>query len=420
MKTRFAVTRLTILLFCAMSVLVSAQTSTDIKLEGPWILYVDTTLASWPLLVAVSPGGVVNENDDTYFHTMSMSAGDGYAIDSPGVYCLTFGAVCGKQGSKLLAMGNYPHKVLPLGVKKPASWDWPSKSASPYYATTFILPMPKSYSTDGGWHMKFATKFDSGGKGYSKSEQHSIGVQLHYDNGPDYFALTNCPISNFKFGDCKVMPPMNNSVIQNTGTLSIVMKSPDNRNACDPHVRRAYPKMLELLGPGTNPDKAVIDLAKGSKSPGTPIYDTDQDLYRCLDHDIQGGGSAAATPMMMSEPTQTWQSQLHSIASFYNNPDHPDPRLVDKDLLLIDIKAAIDGLDSKLPRISQLTLIEQLVRMSEARAEAILLKVDKKALDCKDAKSDLEQLGCVEKQYYANPPTKSGNDCKAPIMVAGP
>ncbi len=164
----------------------------------------------------------------------------------------------------------------------------------------------------------------------------------------------------------------------------------------------------------------MIDLAKGSKPPGTPTYDTDQDLYRCLDHDIQGGGSPNAPQMKMADPTQTWQSQLQSIASFYNNPDHPDPRLTDKGLLLQDIKASIDNLDSALPRISQLKLIEHLVRMSEARAEAILLERDKRSLDCQDAKSDLEQLGCIEKRYYTNAPMKNGTDCKAPIMVIGP
>src|SRR5260370_31963147 len=165
MKTRFVVTCLTVLLYCATSRLAAAQTSVDIKLEGHWILYVDTTLTAWPLLIAISPGGVVNENDDTYFHTMSMTAGDGYPIDNPGIYCLTFGAVCGKPGSKLLALGNYPKKVLPLTVKKPASWDWPSKSASPSYVTTFILLMPKSYSTDGGSPMRFSKRYASSGNG---------------------------------------------------------------------------------------------------------------------------------------------------------------------------------------------------------------------------------------------------------------
>src|SRR5580658_5572641 len=105
----------------------TAQTRLDIILEGPWIVYTDKTLAAWPVLVAISAGGVSNDNDGTYFHTIHVTAGDGYPIESPGVYCLTFDLVCGKQGATALDPDGYPKKILPLSVTAPANWDWQSK-----------------------------------------------------------------------------------------------------------------------------------------------------------------------------------------------------------------------------------------------------------------------------------------------------
>jgi hypothetical protein len=432
MKPRLIAAKgLVVLLLCVASTLTAAQTRLDITLEGPWILYTDNTLAKWPVLVAISPGGVSKDGDDTYFHTMSVTAGDGYPVQHPGVYCLRFDTVCGAQGTPSLSSDHYPSTLTPLPVSAPASWDWQSKWTSPDYATAFILPMPTSYSTDGTWYMRFGAQFDASGMTYLKRERHSIGVQLHYDTGPNSFTLQQCatPVA---LGKCTDLA---GTGLVNTGTLSIAMKSPDSNNACDPHVRRAYPKMLSLVGANYNATVAVIDSAIGSDASGNPVYDKDGGInYGCLDNDIQGGTNTMAT---MSEMGQSWDKQLVAISQFiaeYTDPTNPnakDPKLADKGLLLSQIKGATgEGkLNRSFPRFSQLTLIETLLSESESRAEALLLEASKshqaqtsktkgQPLNAADAQLTLAQLLSLEKGFFdANPPTKNGNDCKAPIMV---
>src|SRR5579864_1110324 len=85
---------LVVLVACVFSNSANAQTKADISLEGPWILYVEKSASSLPVLVAISPGGVSDDNDMTYFHTISIDNGDGYPTLNPGVYCLAFDNSC--------------------------------------------------------------------------------------------------------------------------------------------------------------------------------------------------------------------------------------------------------------------------------------------------------------------------------------
>jgi len=161
MKSRLiAATLLSVLIFSTAPTPASAQTHFDITLEGPWILYVDKTLApdKHPLLVAISAGGVSKENDTTYFHILTVTAGDGYQVTTPRIYCLTFGSACGPVGeSSAIDYDGYPQTIKPLDATAKSGWDWISKSTSPVYATAFILPMPKYFSTNGTWPVRFGT-----------------------------------------------------------------------------------------------------------------------------------------------------------------------------------------------------------------------------------------------------------------------
>jgi hypothetical protein len=417
-------------LLCVASPFVAAQTQLNITLEGPWILYTDTTLAKKPVLVVISAAGDVtkNKDDPKYFHTIQVTAGDGYPVESPAVYCLTFDDVCGRAGADKLTTDGYPNKVQPLPVNAPGSWNWQSLSNS-QNAIAFILPMPDFYNTDGTWYMRFGKVFDHTGKQYKPyngMERYSVGVQLHYDNGPGGFILQECNLP-VNLGACKNILGTD---MDNTGTLSITMKSPHNNNACDPHVRHTYPKTLALLGAQTNPEIAVIDPAKGYAN-GKGMYDQDKDKYRCLDKDDDQGGTT--TGSLMSDNMSSWRSQLRSIqqfiAKFEAKPESYDPRLGDEDLYLNQIKAAIDQLkldEGYYPRFSQLTLIETLVNLSEARAEVLLRRKESDSRGTKaapaartaDASITLQQLDDFEKAFLnSDPPTKNGNDCKAAIMV---
>lgn len=432
-----AATLLPVLIFSAALTPASASTHFDITLEGPWILYVDKTLAAdkHPILIAVSAGGVSKEDDTTYFHTLTVTAGDGYQVTAPRIYCLTFGSACGPAGeNSAIDYDSYPQTIKPLGATAKPGWNWISKSASPFYATVFILPMPKYFSSNGTWPMRFGTTFDASGATYDNyREVHSIGLQLHYENGPDYFDLQDCTPPN-TYGSCPIATTVKgNTHLDNTGTLTISMKSPDGGDACDQHVRRAYPKTIALLD-APNSAHAVIDPAIGIDKAGRPVYDkadANHTDYGCLKGDLQGPGHAMAMPMHETKPS--WQDSLDALLKFIRdskNPDsHRDPKLDDPGVLLSAIEEQAESLDRSLPRFSKFRVLEALVGSSEARAMALLdeaKKSDKagkgakrKSAKATDNQFTLPGLVPLEKSFLsADAPTKNGNDCKAPIMIA--
>jgi len=433
-----AATLLSVLIFSTAPAPALAQIHFDVTLEGPWILYVDKTLApdKHPLLIAISAGGVSKENDTTYFHILTVTAGDGYQVTTPRIYCLTFGSACGPVGeSPAVDYDSYPQTIKPLGAAAKSGWDWTSKSSSPVYATVFILPMPKYFSTNGTWPMRFGTAFDASGASYDTDrEVHSIGLQLHYENGPNYFDLQDCTPPN-TFGSCpSATTIIGNTHLDNTGTLTIAMKSPDGGDACDQHVRRAYPKTLALLD-ADNSAHAVIDPAIGIDKSGHPVYDKADAIhtdYGCLKTDLQGPGHAIA--MHMQEQQPSWQDSLDALLKFIRNsknPDsHSDPKLDDPGVLLSAIQEQAQSLDRALPRFSKFRVLAGLVGSSEARATALLDaaknphaagKAGGKNQGAKLTNNQftLPDLITLEKAFLsADPPTKNGNDCKAPILIA--
>ena len=425
---------------------VSGQTKADIALEGPWIVHVDTSTQNWPVLVVISPGGVSDDNDVAYFHTISIDNGDGYPALSPGVYCLTFNGSCTPAPAcnsshncpTSITGDGYPQVAPPLLVNVTGSWDWSHKWLPSKYAIAFVLPLPDYYSSDSGWYMRFSDNFDVTGQNYKNNMgRYATGLRLHYDNGPSTFGLQNCSTPQGVKLDLNQCTSLPNTDFDNVGTLHLTMRAPDNNNACDPHVRRAYPQMIGLLD-GDNTKLKVIDLAhaieKDGKTPDfdVPIGDGSQvgtKGYRCLEHDYQGGGTPLArahahakqsNQKAASSPSQ-WLEGLSSLDAFivkYNaSPDNnKDPRLGDPKLLLNEIDEAYKRLDTSFPRFSQVAWIQTLLKLSMQEIDALLDA--KRVGGAQNLELTLPQLKADEKRLLADtPPTKTGNDCKAPLML---
>jgi len=138
--------------------------------------------------------------------------------------------------------------------------------------------------------------------------------------------------------------------------------------------------------------------------------------------------------MHMKETKPSWQDSLDALLKFIRdskNPDsHRDPKLDDPGVLLSAIQEQAEGLDRSFPRFSKLRVLAGLVGSSEARATA-LLDTAKKSHDAgtgggkgQGAKFTNNQFTLpgllpLEKSFLsADSPTKNGNDCKAPILIA--
>jgi len=440
------IARFVALLCCAASAF-AQDYRLDIALEGPFILYVDHTFAKWPVLILVAPDVGDNDKDDT-FHVLQVNSGDGYYFDSKEagtnrIYCLAFDGTCARQGAKSLRFHDYSDNIRPLPVnlgKGEKAWDWVTASRK-NSAFALVLPMPDSYSNDGVWHMRFGAKFDQDGSSYNPTKgERSIGVQLHYNDGPHEFNLLHCndqkqPSTDNCMEQGTVMPPkVYHTHISNTGTLRILMRAPNNNdNACDPHVRHIYPRMMDLIDKPANPTIAVIDPAHDTDDNGDGMYDPPLERLekksdsgtsgqdRCLDNDDQNPNKATHTVLNAGNmENSSWTNQLKSIAGFSANPDLSKVR---DQVLLPEINAEYSKLKVSSPflRISQVRWLQELVNVSKDRTEGLLLGIKDSAAnqDTNATIKALQSLEDDEEKYLAAPPTKSGNDCKAPIMMVG-
>jgi hypothetical protein len=439
--------RLVILLCCAVPVL--AQNRVDVILEGPWILFQDHNFlladgSTGNVVIAMVPG-VADENDDEAFHTLAISAGDGYLVENPAMYCVTFGAgadTCGKNvvpnGKTALDKDGYS-AVEPLPVY--AADTWGNTYASGKNVTALILPMPDSYSNDGVYRMRFAAAFNVHGTGY-KDREASIGIQLHYGNGPSDFNLFSCVSP--KAADCKTVPTVStdHTKLKNTGTLQIVMKAPDNNDPCDFHVRKAYPQLIKLLNSNKNANIAFIDPARHIDSSGTPDYPDDDD---CLELDPQGPNGGNATMMhYKSSPEQPLPEQIGIIRQDLAKLSERLPLDEKKRIPLVAINAAALNLDAKFPKISQLArlqgllsgtakeldilsgkLMSQLSAQLDWRLNAQVFgqRTDKVEIQpTKEERQQLEELRELQQarsridEFMDDSGGKNGADCRAPVM----
>jgi hypothetical protein len=440
----------------------------DIALEGPWVLYQETRFESngkhVTVLVAIAPNGAIDykdvgsvvqyTSDGLHHRPPQISTGDGYYVMNPDIYCLTFDDQCAPEGRTALNFGGYPESMVltmnshdPTGP--PTAWDWVS-AVNGLSDTVLILPMPDSVSNDGVWSMRFSKKFDPNGIGYGDPHPQSIGLMLHYSHGPKTFGLRSCEgkpsVANCyaapKDRDTKMPLALKTTELKNSGTLRISMKAPSNEDACDRHVRMAYPEMLKLLNNNFNADKAVVEPAQGTRSDGSPVFEGGGGGNYCFTKDPQGQPNplgAAASEHMPDIPILI--GQIDDVLKAFDGI----PKALRDSLLFPEIKSARDGLDPNFPRISQIERIGALVRLSTAQIDVLLEEREKKkgakvALHAPEPAQaglapnagistflltgpdydSLKTLQAAEKPAADAPPTKNGNDCKAAIMLVGP
>jgi hypothetical protein len=388
---------------------------------------------------------------------VDVSTGDAYLLTDPThqgssvtIYCLTFDSICAPKGERSLKFHDYPHDVQLLHANLPdgqLNWNWPAASHR-NDNPTLVLPMPDSYSSDGVWHMRFSNHFDATGKAYRNDELHSIGVQLHYRTGPKEFNLLVCDAQQPSVTNC--VRPANvhgHTRLTNSGTLRIEMKAPETDWACDPHVRRIYPKMLELVGtpsssPGPNAKIAYIDPAHGTSEDGSGVYDKvpvgysinmpqpdkpNQSPY-CLEHDSQGNYNDDPPRGIRSAsgaPDLAWFTDVHEFVARIKAAPGLDSTLK-REYYFDEIEAAAG--DLSFPRVSQLRRIEALVALSDARLQADLLNAKApNAVGASAFQGRLEVIPVLESLLGLEatilegngPPTKSGGDCLAAVMQVG-
>jgi hypothetical protein len=249
----------------------------DVDMEGPWVFYLDSGFPDQSgslksVLVAIAP-----KVRGHYYPT--FSAGTGGNVRSVGIYCVGFGAgtslpACTPNNLNTWAWSTYM-KPAPEIVKKPASFDWRTLASKAYI---FIFPVPDSISSDGLYMATLQSTFPTGTTASTTTESgpRSIGIQLHYVNGPGSVALLPCTGAP-SAGNCAGAPSL---AQQNSGTVRLHIKSIENpmaEDACEHHVHRAYHKMLMLVDPqlSVNQSRAYIneDTYDSSCSPCDPQQD---------------------------------------------------------------------------------------------------------------------------------------------------
>jgi hypothetical protein len=442
MKVRALLTVCFVILLAKSPFAVAQDNRFDITLEGPWIFYVDHSLAPWPVLIAIAP----NTHSAPYWRhdPIIVSSGDGFVLGDynsdhdqqvGNIYCLLYGTDCGPKGATTLKFEDY-YGGPPLQMKHPsgqASWDWITV-AHQANATALILQMPDSYSDDGAWPMRFAPKYDGTVNVYGQPELHSIGVQLHYTAGPDDFDLALCTSGNIK----KCMTPISgvptikgHTHLNNSGTLRIVMKAPPTETVCDPHVRRIFPKMMDIVGWADNKNKSVIDPAHKVKDNGDGAFDEDfpgegvtepdgVTPYSCLRRDGQNPACDTSNPpcdsdLLSKPPVQTYGPWLEALTHLKAKieklpPDQKKPYL-----------QTIVSENLAYPSLSQLATIQVLIKTAYDKLgagnqdEASSLPSAKK-MGKDEPVATLPEVFKILK-FLNTPPTKSGADCKAAVML---
>lgn len=434
-------------------------TNLDIILEGPWILYIEHKLFSpGAVLIALSPD-VSDQSRSHIFHYPYISMGDGYPFKGD-IFCLLLNGKCGSINNNQTLRNDGYDTAVPLSVSATQTWDW-RYAVTHYGSTALILPMPDTYSNDETWPMRFGSSFDSGGNGYNEQHdtpKHSIGVMLHYTSGISYADIYRCDFSQqTALNNCALNIVMGHQ-LNNTGTLRIVMKAPDDsgNDVCDLHVRSIYPQMLRLVD-GDNGLIKVIDPARSITAEGKGSYD-DNTVPTCLDKDkaIQGSLPPANNPyklhgqrsivspnnahnivlnLYLSDQLMRIVGSLRAIPTIpKEDASLPDniKNIINKSAANItnhadDIDKASTALQGKaLPRMSQLLLIKLALQASQKTIRKLNIDIEQAKQEDIDKEKNLsidnllELVRKIKKNQAkaaADVPTKDGKDCRAPIML---
>jgi len=420
----------------------------DIALEGPWILYQDTQFegngTKVPVLIAIAPTaaidyaatalGTQHRSDGLHHKPPQLSAGDGYYIPKPDIYCLTFNDECAPKGSAALTSDHYPDSSLltiPFhsAQDQSATWDWVQIARNGN--TVLILPMPDSYSDDGVFPMHFAANYNENGDGYQRlgnTEGHSIGLHLHYVHGPDHFNLVACSNrSKPSVASCRSDAPDPARRLDNSGTLRIQMRAPEDESACDNHVRFAYGNVYKLIGNDFNRDYAFIEPAIWDSTNHVYKYE-DHNTHTCLTNDPQpgihsGGGDQSHTAAFLAGTGQTLEASgtililpipidsiIDQIKSL-NLTDNQNRDLDSATKAAQSAQSASGNLDPNFPRISQVLRIGQFLTESRRALENY-----EKDPHTKLSPDQLKKLADVQ-LHEDDDTTKNGNDCRAPVVM---
>ncbi len=429
----------------------------DLALEGPWILYQDHNFDDHgkkiSVLIAIAPGGAtmatIGDMDPKYHHLPQISAGDGYYIPDSGVYCLMFDNRCARPGPYALTQDGYDD-VKPLAMKFHAEsgktiWDMIESNNG---GIALILPMPDSYSNDGIWRANFGPKFDENANGYSGNVPYSIGLVLHYTNGPWTINLRQCNVPARVTNCVQPAPDIDHTRIPNTGTLRVMMRAPDTEDACDMHVRMAYKMTMAILKPDINSDKAVIDPARRIDSKGYAHYE-DEPTHSCLKADPQNpnpnpkklyfdqGDDHGRDQAMGTSPTiQTLGTDISKTITKISGLENDTNRQNIEDYVLGPLRgasAATYDLDLQFPRVSQLRQIGALLHLAKQNWQHMHSQFQSQGSTQQNPEKNnaaaaepngetdtsfKEVLGLLDQLDDATTDTKNGSDCRAPITMA--
>jgi hypothetical protein len=407
------------LLLCTLlfTAVFSFAESLDIVVEGPWIYYEakipNGKQAPISVLVLVAPkvGG---------HHVATFSTGDGYQID-PGIYCVGFALECGTivQHAKLGPMPTYdPEKRV--RVRPGIIWNSQTnqiKQSATIEATYVILPLPDSYSNDGVYPMKFGTQIEN----YTGVKQQSVGLQLHYLNGPTVISLSHCDAVDA--ATCKHDNKYQDQ--DNSGTLHITIKAcgnPDETDACDKHVRAAYHTMILFLdstnklslGKNANQDKGYIDL---------PPYSPDcyaSDPQRSDDMPPMTGCEYQSTNLALAQELKSIIQQLSDPAKTHG---------IDNSKLFIQqLTKLSNALDAHVPRFSELGAIATYLDLSSdsiyhqldaAKGKSVNASGETQALPASSSDNNDPRALAVSEAHLALEmlSATSGKDCKVAQML---
>jgi hypothetical protein len=392
---------------------------------------------------------------DVYHHHLpQISAGDGYYITVPDIYCLTFDNECARKGPRTLTTDHYPSSSLLTVPYRAAAdhstrWDWVSIARNGAKNngtnnTVLILPMPDSYSDDGVYQMHFASAFDSSGNSYKAMpfgvEAHSIGLILHYTKVPTHINLASCdPDKQPSAASCNAKAPDPIRELDNSGTLKIEMRAPDDENGCDYHVRFAYMNIYKLIGNDFNKDYAVVEPALYDQ--GRYQYQ-DKDSTDCFKCDPQNNniidpsscptmqghgatvptdGSSMACPKENAETAATllFPTPICAIIDQINKiklTSNADSDITSALKAVNEANALMSQLHPQFPRISQVLRIGGLIAESKNYIERYEIKVlaNQKKGKLSDAEKQeiLPKLNKIKKDLDEDN-VKGGNDCQA-------
>jgi hypothetical protein len=384
------------------------QNRFDVSIEGPWLFYVEpnfqTNAGPRSVLVAIAPK-IAGHNVPIF------STGNGVPIPNFGIYCVAFDDTCKPNDLTALSKDGYS-SFQPVDVYRPMNWNWGNYSGA---AFVFLLPLPDSASNDGSYGMTFQSSFPNGASNpvTTESGPHSIGIVLHYNNGPSTLGLLSCtnpPTAS----NCSKQAISDQD---NSGTLRMTVRSfedPAKSDDCDYHVHHAYHRMLTLLDPQLSIQKNKDKAYTGVPAPtACTACDPQQDVVPS-ECSLKAMGRA-----MEYDPEITdISANLDSLVSFLQDLKLQGDA---KKAVLVDLPKLQDTLHGKFPSQSQLGALETSLHSSQKALHDLLTEQQERKVNGVESQQNLQialqkeqGLSRIAEQFHLL--SISGKDCRAPLL----